>query len=69
MEAAELSDRGRNLRCAFCHGLQRSIDKQTMVKIHEPDWPDCADCELKCGTYSDMLYVNHFNIFIFSDMY
>ena len=47
MEAAELPGGGRDIRCNHCEARQCSDDEVMVLWIHEPNWSNCASCELK----------------------
>ena len=47
VEAAELSRRGRDIRCDDCGSEQYSMDGRMLLFIDEPTWSDCDGCEFK----------------------
>ena len=47
VEAAELQGGGRSIMCGNCYSYQVSSDERLVLGINEPDWFNCAGCELK----------------------
>ena len=47
VKAAELPGGGRDIVCEECHAIEYSVEDDMSFYMSEPDWSDCAGCELK----------------------
>ena len=47
VEAAELPGGGREITCGNCQSQQGSDEEKMILRIDEPSWSNCVDCELK----------------------